>query len=101
MELDRSIKIRYSNTSELKNMKIKVKAVKRTGEFEYQETSNSKNNISIETTELNVGDEKNLDQDINITFKEGLNTGTYRILIELYDEYGQLRASDYVNFIVN
>ena len=101
MELDRSIKIRYSNTSELKNMKIKVKAVKRTGEFEYQETSNSKNNISIETTELNVGDAKNLDQDINITFKEGLNTGTYRILVELYDEYGQLRASDYVNFIVN
>ena len=100
-EGNRSIKINYSNSSELKNMKVKVKAIERTGEFEYKETSNSKNKISIDTTELNVGNAKELDKDINITFKEGLNIGTYRILVELYDEYGQLKTSDYVNFITN
>ena len=100
-EENRSIKVKYSNLSELSNMKIKVKAVERTGEFEYTETTNSKNKISIDNMELDVGDAQNLEKDVNITFKEGLNAGVYRILIELYDEYGQLKTSDYVNFIVN
>ena len=42
-EESRSIKINYSNSSELQNMKIKIKAVERTGEFEYKETTNSQN----------------------------------------------------------
>lgn len=100
-EENRSIKVKYSNLSELNNMKIKIKAVERTGEFEYKETANSKNKIDIDTTELNVVDEKDVEQNINITFKKELQKGTYRILVELYDEFGELRTSDYVNFIVD
>ena len=100
-EENRSIKVKYSNFSELKNMKIKIKAVERTGEFEYKETSNSKNKIDIDTIELNAVDEKNVEQNINITFKKELKKGTYRILVELYDEFDELRTSDYVNFIVD
>ena len=100
-EEKRSIKINYSNSSELKNTKVKVKAIERIGEFEYKEASNSKNKISIDTTELNIGNEESLEQNINIVFKNGLQAGTYRILAELYDEYGQFRTSDYVDFIVD
>lgn len=32
-ETNRSIKVKYSNSSELKNMKLKVKTLERTGEF--------------------------------------------------------------------
>ena len=42
-----------------------------------------------------------VEQNINITFKKELQKGTYRILVELYDEFGELRTSDYVNFIVD
>ena len=100
-EENRSIKIKYSNSSELKNMKIKVKAVERIGEFEYKDTTNSNDKINIDKTEINVENEENLEQNINIIFKAGVNAGTYRILVELYDEYGQIKTSDYVNFIVN
>lgn len=100
-EENRRIKVKYSNFSELKNMKIKIKAVERTGEFEYKETGNSKNKIDIDTIELNAIDKKDVEQNINITFKKELKKGTYRILVELYDEFDELRTSDYVNFIVD
>ena len=99
-EANRSIKIKYSNSSELKNMKIKIKAVERTGEFEYKETTNSSNKINIDTTEIETIS-NNIEQDINITFESDLKQGTYRILVEMYDEYEQLRTYDYVNFIVD
>ena len=82
-------------------MKIKIKAVERTGEFEYKETTNSQNKISIYTPEIDTANKTGLEQNVNITFKEDLKSGTYRILIELYDEYGHYRTCDYVNFIVN
>ena len=99
-EANRSIKIKYSNSSELKNMKIKIRAVERTGEFEYKETANSSNKIDIDTTEIETIN-NNVEQDINITFESGLKQGTYRILVELYDEYNQLKTYDYINFIVD
>ena len=98
---NRSIKINCSNSSELQNMQIKIKAVERTGEFEYKETTNSTKQISIDTTKIDIANKDSLEQNINITFKSGLQSGTYRILVELYDEYGQFRTSDYVNFIVD
>ena len=69
-------------------MKIKIKAVERTGEFEYKETANSQNTISIDTTEIDTANKNSLEQNVNVTFKNGLKSGTYRILVELYDEYG-------------
>ena len=97
----RSIKIKYSNSSELQNMKIKIKAVERTGEFEYKETNNSQNKIDINMPEIDTTNKNELEQNVNVTFKDSLKAGTYRILVELYDEYGQFRTCDYVNFIVN
>ena len=100
-EESRSIKINYSNSSELQNMKIKIKAVERTGEFEYKETNNSQNKIDINMPEIDTTNKNELEQNVNVTFKDSLKAGTYRILVELYDEYGQFRTCDYVNFIVN
>lgn len=100
-EESRSIKIKYSNSSELQNMKIKIKAVERTGEFEYTETTNSQNKISINAPEIDTTNKNELEQNVNVTFKDSLKAGTYRILVELYDEYGYYRTCDYVNFIVD
>ena len=35
-------------------MKVKIKAVEKTGEFEYKETTNSQNKIIIDTTEIDT-----------------------------------------------
>lgn len=82
-------------------MKLKVNTLERTWEFEYTETQNSKNNIIIDLTEQTLKDETNLEKDVNITFKNGIKKGTYRILVELYDEYDKLKIADYVDFIVD
>ena len=82
-------------------MKIKIKAVERTGEFEYTETTNSQNKISINALEIDTTNKNELEQNVNVTFKDSLKAGTYRILVELYDEYGYYRTCDYVNFIVD
>ena len=82
-------------------MKLKVNTLERTWEFEYTETQNSKNNIIIDLTEQTLKDETNLEKDVNITFKNGIKKGTYRILVELYDEYDKLKTADYVDFIVD
>ena len=97
---NRSIKVQYVNSSEFKNMKIKIMAVERTGEFEYKETNNSKNKISIDVSEIDLADQTNVEQDINIIFNKNINSGTYRILVGLYDEFDDLKTFDYVNFIV-
>ena len=100
-ETTRNIKIEYENASELKNMKIKIKAIERTGEFEYQETTNSKNKITLEKTEININETNEGEQDIKVTFQKGISKGTYRIQVELSDEYDNIKTSDYVNFIVD
>ncbi|MDO4282626.1 MAG: hypothetical protein Q4D02_03240 [Clostridia bacterium] len=97
---ERSMRIVFTNSSELQNMKMKLKAVERTGEFIYSETDNSKDKIKVETVEINTTNQSSIEQDINITFSNDINVGTYRILVELYDEYDELRTLDYVNFIV-
>ena len=100
-ETTRNIKIEYENASELKNMKIKIKAIERTGEFEYQETTNSKNKITLEKTEININETNEGEQDIKVTFQKGISKGTYRIQAELRDEYDNIKTMDYVNFIVD
>lgn len=100
-ETTRNIKIEYENASELKNMKIKIKAIERTGEFEYQETTNSKNKITLEKTEININETNEGEQDIKVTFQKGISKGTYRIKVELRDEYDNIKTMDYVNFIVD
>lgn len=100
-EEKRNIKINCSNISKLKNMKIKIKAVERTNEFEYIETENSKNKIDIETKEINLEEKSTLEKDVTVTFNKEAKLGTYRIIVELYDEYEKLRTYDYVNFIVS
>ena len=78
-------------------MKLKIKVEEKTGEFEYQETVNSKK-ISADTQEISMV-EQELEQDVNITFGENIQSGIYRVVVELYDEYGELRTQDYVSFV--
>lgn len=51
--------------------------------------------------EIDTTNKNELEQNVNVTFKDSLKAGTYRILVELYDEYGYYRTCDYVNFIVD
>ena len=85
-ETTRSIKIEYSNSGELQNAKIKIKAVEKTGEFEYKETNNSKK-IVIEKQEIYALNQRKIEQNLNIIFSKNLQKGTYKILVEICDEY--------------
>ena len=85
-ETTRSIKIEYSNLGELSNAKIKIKAVEKTGEFEYKETNNSKK-IVIEKQEIYALNQRKIEQNLNIIFSKNLQKGTYKILVEICDEY--------------
>lgn len=97
----RSIKINFSNDSVLNNMNIKIKAIERTSSFVYEETKNASNNIVINNDTVTTSNKKELVNNIDITFKENLSKGTYRIIAELYDDAGNFKTSDYVNFIVD
>ena len=100
-DVSRTIMLSFSNGSELSNMNIKVKAVERTAPFVYSKTKNTSNNIVISNNNITTGAKKEMTDSINVKFKGTLAKGTYRIVFELYDNAGNYKTSDYVNFIVN
>lgn len=101
MNVSRNIMLSFYNGSELNDMNIKVKAVERTAPFVYSETKNTSNNIVISNNNITTGAKKEMTNIINVKFKGTLAKGTYRIVFELYDNAGNYKTSDYVNFIVN
>ena len=75
---------------------VNITILEKTGEFQYSETDNTKKIILDKSNVSGTID----GQIVKATFGEKLNSGTYRILFELYDKYGTKKSEDFVNFIV-
>ena len=71
---------------------IKMKLLERTGQFKYEETSNSK---KISATVNGTAT-----QNIEVNFAKSMKLGTYRVVFELYNENNKKLTETFVNFIV-
>lgn len=94
---ERTIRVDY--TGELVGAKVKLEAVEKYNKNEYKVTLNSNNKISISESLFNITN-NTVDKDILLTFKEGLQEGTYRIKVDLLDLHDRIIDQDYINFIV-
>ena len=86
----RSIEIE-NNTTELNGAEIRVVLQKRTGPFTYTTVKNSISEESIKIDESN--------EILDLEF-DSLDSGVYRIVLELYDQYGTKYTTQNMNFIV-
>ena len=93
-EETREIRINYEGTIETPYVNITI--LEKTGEFQYSETDNTKK-ITLDKSNVSGTIDG---QTVRVTFGEKLNSGTYRILFELYDRYGTKKSEDFANFIV-
>ena len=92
VEENRTINIKYSG--QLEDPSIKIIALEKTGQFDYNSTDNSqkiviKNNVN-----------SNINGNCEVTFAKSITEGAYRIMFELYDKYGTKKTESFVNFIV-
>ena len=90
----RTINLQYTGT--LEEPKVKIKLLEKTAPFEYINTENA-NNITVSVTELVT---LSASQEITLNFGKNLNTGTYRVVFELYDKFENKLTESLVKFIV-
>ena len=85
------VRIIHTNCSgQLEDPFVKVSVVEKTSDFDYSATENSK--------KITVND--NGDGSYNVTFSDSLDVGTYRVIFELFDKYGNKMSENFANFIV-
>lgn len=99
----RTIDLTYNGG--LINPKVKISVLEKTGDFDYTVTESSKKmqissaeNLTFTggVAEINL----NATQDFNVVFANTMQEGTYRILFEVYDEFGGKKTEDWANFII-
>ena len=84
-------RIIHTNCSgQLEDPFVKVSVVEKTSNFDYSATENSK--------KITVND--NGDGSYKVTFSDSLDVGTYRVIFELFDKYGNKMSENFANFIV-
>ena len=85
------VRIIHTNCSgQLENPFVKVSVVEKTSDFDYSATENSK--------KITVND--NGDGSYKVAFSDSLDVGTYRVIFELFDKYGNKMSENFANFIV-
>ena len=99
-EQQRAIKLNYIK-GEIENGKAKIKILEKTGEFEYENITNS-SKIKVKSSNQEITEIANLAnaQQLQLNFAKGVGKGTYRVVFELYDDYGNKITETYLNFIV-
>lgn len=84
-------RIIHTNCSgQLEEPFVKVSVVEKTSDFDYSATENSK--------KITVND--NGDGSYKVAFSDSLDVGTYRVIFELFDKYGNKMSENFANFIV-
>ena len=85
------VRIIHTNCSgQLEDPFVKVSVVEKTSDFDYSATENSK--------KITVND--NGDGSYKVAFSDFLDVGTYRVIFELFDKYGNKMSENFANFIV-
>ena len=77
-------------SGQLEDPFVKVSVVEKTSDFDYSATENSK--------KITVND--NGDGSYKVAFSDSLDVGTYRVVFELFDKYGNKMSENFANFIV-
>ena len=96
---ERTMNLQYSGL--LEEPIVKLTVLEKTGEFQYVETSDcSEIILTINDNETKEITGLQSTQNIKVHFNENLKEGTYRILFELFDKYGNKKSENLINFIV-